>query len=1342
MYKQLVLAGLIACGAITASATSPKPISGQYVPGEVIVKFKSDSRISMKSTAKGKFATSGVKTLDSKLVELGISGSDQLMPLTGKTVAQKQLRAINGNLFSDVELSTLYVLKFDGKTDLQTYDIIANLSKMDEVEFAEPNYIVQACVSDYTSDPLYSQQWGVPAIKLDKLWQQKTISDRPIIAILDTGVAIDHPDLKDNIYTNYSESVGAEDVDDDGNGYKDDIHGWDFVNNSATIADYNGHGTHCAGIAAATGGNGVGVSGANPDAWILPVTVMQSNGTGDIATIIKGIDYAAAIGADVISMSFGTYSTSTALEQALGKAYSKSVLVAAAGNDSKCIYSHVCPTNNQKGGAMFPAAYSFVLGVQASNQNGSLASFSNFDEDGPIYSTYDEESLYNYELLAPGQGIMSTYPNGQYKSLNGTSMACPLVAGAISRLMQCKSYGNKESLFADIIHASGTGVFDVYATYNITDDQRVPTLSCVGYSVDDTESGDGDLRADAGETLAIYPTLRNEWGLANNIKIWLTMDELEDASLIQFLDADKVDFGSDLNSYAKAKATNPIRIKVADNTVDGRIIKLQLHATCDNIAEELVQDIELTVENGVELGGVLKEDTTLDPNVHYIVTEMLGVPAGVTLTIKPGTVIKFKENAGISVASDGLVKAVGEPGNMIVFTMDDHCTGTLKPFAFNANSDIKYCRFENINIDYRSINGGALYDCILSNITASYPFYDLKAKRCNLVNCIGKTGMCANLYAEDCNIINNYMIYDYSDLERYVFGTSFYNKYNNSDVSQNNNSINNRVGDAYVNYDAYSSEIAVIPSHGNYLGSAREDILSNTIWDMHDATSGSLGEFDMSTKVERPNADAHGCVWKVVVNDYDAQDQFEEMPQLGVGRQKFEVYFNRKMNTAVAPTITMGVRAPYTQTTIGEEGSWNEAGDVYTAYVTLNGKADIDGTNRIYVYGAEDDEFFECPEENVRFNVVVQAAGSMSTGFEATAGIGKIDLEWESPEENIEDILGYNMYRYTMDADGNESDAVRVNTSLIDSEEYTDYDVVPGTTYYYYYKVLKTDLTENSSSKVVAAAPLTSTKGDANGSLSVDVADVLTEVSYMLGQDPQPFIFEAADVNSDSAIDVRDVVGTVNIIQNSVDNSQSAATEATATYSISDGVLYIDSTVDLGGVQVLISAPNTNAISALDALDGFEKVGSWKNNDTQYFFIAFSMTGKSIPAGNNAILYVGDSVTVDDIVLSTPSGQAVAAFNATTTGIGSVTMAQMTLPYPNPFDNELTVPYTIGQTGNHQVVINLTDLNGRTILSHKAIAGFGEHSHTFSTGSVAKGFYILNMFVDGHLMQSAKLIRR
>lgn len=159
----------------------------------------------------------------------------------------------------------------------------------------------------------------------------------------------------------------------------------------------------------------------------------------------------------------------------------------------------------------------------------------------------------------------------------------------------------------------------------------------------------------------------------------------------------------------------------------------------------------------------------------------------------------------------------------------------------------------------------------------------------------------------------------------------------------------------------------------NYFGSSKESIVRKNIWDVNNGYGTT--EYDLSNMLTRPNAEAHGVVWKVVVNGYDAQDEFDMLPPLGVGKHKFEVYFNRPMRTSVTPMVTMGVRPPYTQIPIAEDGTWSADSTVYTAYLTITGKTGADGLNRIYVDGAKDNEGFEIPYENSRFNVNVQAAG-------------------------------------------------------------------------------------------------------------------------------------------------------------------------------------------------------------------------------------------------------------------------------------------------------------------------------------------------------------------------------
>ncbi|WP_370755470.1 S8 family serine peptidase [Prevotella pectinovora] len=1061
-------------------------------------------------------------------------------------------------------------------------------------------------------DPLFGQQWGLQTMKLPQLWQQPIITQkRPIIAILDTGVDIDHPDLKANIWTNTKESEGAEDYDDDGNGFNDDVHGWDFVNQTGRIGDWNGHGTHCAGIAAAVGGNGIGIVGANPDALIMPVTVMQSDGTGDVATIIKGIDYAVANDADIISMSFGSYGESKAEEQALGRAYQKAVLVAAAGNDGKCL-NHAHPERGQMGPApMYPGSYTFVLGVQAMNSEGNIASFSNYDDNGPTYTEWGEDKLYNYELLAPGANIESTYPGGNYKSLNGTSMATPMVAGALSRLIQSKEYANKEYLFGDLIKArSATGGLDIYKAFSIKDEDRIPELSFVTYEMDDsTNVGDGDGRPDAGEIIDIYPIVRNSWGKAKNIKLSIELGENEDPQIVEFIKKE-AGFGSELSAYGKARSAEPLRIKINDKCADNRHIHLVIKGTCDGMEGEITQDITLTVENGVEIGGVIKKDMTLYPNVHYIVTKNLVIPEGVTLTIKPGTKLEFK---GTYFENRGTINAAGKPDSLIVLegianknNGDWDANINLSGFSYTElkESRINYCsgNFNNVIID--------------NNYISRTP--DLENNNnnngCNIYNnTIYVTG---DGRFEKSNLINNYALYD-------NIGLIALNRFNSSNIWNNE-----RVG-IRTNATVYTTD------NPNYFGSSKEATVRKSILDIHN--NFYTTEYDLSNMLTRPNAEAHGVVWKVVVDGYDAQDEFDMLPPLGVGKHKFEVYFNRPMRTSVTPMVAMGVRMPYTQIPIAEEGTWSADSLVYTTYLTITGKTGADGLNRIYVDGAKDNEGFEIPIENSRFNVNVQAAGSLSTGFMGEAGLGKVTLSWNDVQNSFDDFLGYNLYRYT-----DKGDTIKVNKQLLDNEtlEYVDYDVVPGTTYCYQYKVITTDLKETDPSNVVAVTPMTSTLGDANGSGKVDVADVITTVNYASGQEPKPFIFEAADVNTDLQIDILDVVGIIRTILNPNADVSSMAM-ATATYTVENGIVYVDSPVNLAGVQIQIATEKGSEVTATGEMEGFEQASSWLS-DNDFIYLAYSMSGKTLAAGKHAILNIGNA-KIMDIRLSDAAGKNVEA---------------------------------------------------------------------------------------------------
>lgn len=938
----------------------------------------------------------------------------------------------------------------------------------------------------------------------------------------------------------------------------------------------------------------------------------------------------------------------------------------------------------------------------------------------------------------PGANIVSTFPNGQYKYLNGTSMATPLAAGAISRLLQAKEYTNKEVLFGDLIHClTSKGNTDFYAAYQITDEQRTPELQVTTFAIEDPE-GDNDGRPDAGELINIYPTIRNAWGTAKNIRIKLECAETINNVYTPVVD--EVDFGWTLSAYGSARAATPLQIRLKDDVTDGRIIMLKLIVTGDNAAT-VELPIQITAENGVELGGVISKDMTLYPDVHYIVTTNLAVPEGVTLTIRPGTVLKFKDNTGLMV--QGNIIANGEPGNMITFMPADGASGKMLGFIFTSRNygSLSYVNFSNLRCSSNGLIVCANLDnCVIKSSDNLYRIANYSSiNRCNIYE----------VYFENNSYSATHINTNYCENISYHPRTNYSQVFTNSNVFSNLRETSGNIQLPFcINY--YTDQVHVFtPEQPNYLGSAREDIVQPLVIDIR--TGFGFGQYDLSNMRTRPVAQAHGIVWKVVVDGYDAQDEYESLPPLGVGRHEFKVYFNRLMNHDKAPVIAMGLREPYTQTAIAEDGSWSsevfdgETVDIYTAYLTLRGKDNIDGVNTIYVAQAEDDEFFEIPVERRRFHVNVQSAGSLSAGFAAEAGVGKVSLSWDNTEENFDDMLGYNLYRYILAEDGSQSEPTCINRSLInpDETEFVDYDITPGTTYCYYYKVLSTSLTENSPSKVVAATPRAASKGDANGSGDVDVNDVVSIVNYMVGVDQCPFILDAADVNSDTAIDILDVVSTVNIILAPEQAAKPAAapSDGVAIYYVEDGVLYVDSPVALSGVDITFAAtPRVSSFTPMADIAAMEVTGGYVANDL-YRVVIFSAAGKAIPAGRTALLRIADA-DIEAITLADTRANRVEAQAADESGVSEAVADQVLRPWPNPFKDFINVPVTVAANQDGKVTVTLVNLAGQIVAMQSLTLQPGDHTVTLATDALPQGFYLLNASVDNYTVLTEKVIKR
>ena len=285
------------------------------------------------------------------------------------------------------------------------------------VAYAEPDYTVRIAATP--NDPQFSSLWGLhntgqtggtadADIDAPEAWDLTTGASSTIVAVIDTGVDYHHPDLAGNMWVNAGEIPGDQ-VDNDANGFVDDVHGYDFINEDANPLDDNGHGTHVAGTIGATGDNGAGVTGINWNVQIMALKFLGANGSGSTSDAIRALNYAVQMGAQISNNSYGDSQFSQAFRDALEDArQANHIFVAAAGNNG----------GNNDASPFYPAAYDAtnLISVAATDHQDRLASFSNY-------------GLTTVDLAAPGVNILSTTPNNTYAQNSGTSMAAPHVAG-------------------------------------------------------------------------------------------------------------------------------------------------------------------------------------------------------------------------------------------------------------------------------------------------------------------------------------------------------------------------------------------------------------------------------------------------------------------------------------------------------------------------------------------------------------------------------------------------------------------------------------------------------------------------------------------------------------------------------------------------------------------------------------------------------------------------------------------------------------------------------------------------------------------------------------------------
>lgn len=310
-------------------------------------------------------------------------------------------------------------------------DAIAYFESLESVRFVEPNFLVQSSATT-PNDPLLPEQTYLlpprhPAgINVLEGWDIKSTSPEVIVAILDTGMRMDHEDLSSNLWTNPDETVDG--TDSDNNGYADDLHGLNLLDTARPPEDDNGHGTLIAGIIGARGDNGLGIAGISWDVQLMPIKCLNANGYGTTMDIILGIHYALVNGANVINASWQGSAYSLALEEALLQCNDAGVLfVTSAGNDGRDL--------NQYPG--YPAVFNTpnLITVGALNRNG----------DHSIFSNYGEEYVH---ISAPGESLYSTAYGSEsgYRPFSGTSGSAAMVSGCAALLLSLKEFKSPEAL--------------------------------------------------------------------------------------------------------------------------------------------------------------------------------------------------------------------------------------------------------------------------------------------------------------------------------------------------------------------------------------------------------------------------------------------------------------------------------------------------------------------------------------------------------------------------------------------------------------------------------------------------------------------------------------------------------------------------------------------------------------------------------------------------------------------------------------------------------------------------------------------------------------------------------
>ncbi len=681
-----------------------------------------------------KFKKSFDGTVTNELSDAGVAKLEHMMDLEDAvwyTAYIKDGDEVETVLEKVRELSDVIVAEFNFTAEVSSTGIVENVD-----------------ISHYHGNHRVHEQWHLKAGGLVRGWNHMKEHNVPeggssnvVVAVIDTGVDYTHEDLKNNIWVNTAE-IPDNNIDDDKNGYIDDYYGVNVNTKKGNGNDDNGHGTHVAGIIAAADNN-TGVLGIAYNAKIMPIKAGMSSGYFLQSDIANSILYAYNHGADVINMSFGGSASSIAVQDALAVAYSRCILVAAAGNDG-------APNEYINGilpAPTYPAALKYVLGVMSVDDQGIETSFSNWDAYG--YNSVE------YELYAPGSAILSTLPGDRYATWNGTSMAAPYVSGVAALLRSFYSdtntyptkfiYGQLAStseIEAKCIDPEKHGEHNlpmIVDLHSAMTKLPKPDIGMMEYTVFDSkefsENNNGDGVIDAGETVAIGFDLNNRWGMSKDTVV--SVDTLTQGGMtdpyVEIKDNGQ-NYGS-IGTYSVGDAgriytgdvwtgwEKPIYLEIAEDCPNDYIIGLNVNIEYKNGLDEKDKttyssntDITLNVRRGKILPNLIKEDMTLTADNYYIIPNATTICEGATVTVEPGTHIQFWTDDPNDAYADTAITYLKVEGQLLCQgTEDNHIV--IKPSELMAKYRVQIYESGNgyVSLEYTDIT-----NAYLSGISHAY----------------------------------------------------------------------------------------------------------------------------------------------------------------------------------------------------------------------------------------------------------------------------------------------------------------------------------------------------------------------------------------------------------------------------------------------------------------------------------------------------------------------------------------------------------------------------------------------------------------------------------------------